>query len=544
MAENEVIISFFARQTDLLTGIDKQQNALLKLQQEWGNVGRRAATAGNAASDSFTKGAVGMAQMAAGMAGLGSAAAAAMTVINQVKTEMANFRSRQTEAGNSQIALAAAQRKTFVNLGEDAEIKTAGQLTDRIRKIAEEVGVTEQLATEASAAALSARGNRTANQALDAVRDALRIAPDLGPELATTLAGGAMDIGKATGATPKEALGFLKRLQVASRAEDMEKVARYGVPSMIGMMGYGDSPEKAAAMIAAVSQGEVDKEMRRSRTAALQLSHQLGERLPQLPDTESRIEALRKDPALRKKFLEGGMFNVPDLATGRVKPKKFDPAHFEEQAEAVVYGMLGLGKKADLYYGNYRAALKQTIPIKGADAVYDKLVEEVDSLPAVKNAKLGRELDALDDRVKVGNTKEGEMGILRDRLAKLAKSTGSTDLEQRLSAWEFDLSSKSGKSAAADQLRSFAASRQERIFHETYNRLNNEKFFSSDEEAAGYARRGRSAAQSDEVVKQLTRIATLLETREPIKIEGPKGARAIPAAKGLDAGARAAGGRR
>ncbi len=352
MADDDIVITWQANQTSLMQALLQQQTAMQKSVDKLNQIGTAGEKAGKGMSSGFEQAASWGGKLIGQLTGIGSTIGGVMALVSVLKSEYEDLVNRQKSAADTQINFAKSMQMAVMNFVPDETIKNAGQLSTEISKAAADVGVDPSVMAQAVSSALSAKGDRTNRQAIDATKAAARIAPNLGPETMAPLASAAMDIGKATGATPEEAIGFLKRMQVASHIDNMDSLARHSIKAFMAMTSRGTSPEKAAAVMAAMSQAETDPQGRISGNATLKLSEQLAERIPYLKDEQGKlhkagideqIAAMWADPKLRKKFFnpEGATWRVPDKATGKMRSQHFPAPSFDEKALAAVHGILG-----------------------------------------------------------------------------------------------------------------------------------------------------------------------------------------------------------
>jgi len=200
----------------------------------------------------------------------------------------------------------------------------------RIGQISKATGVSQSTIYSAGAMALSAAGDLSTYEALNAVEMAARIAPDAPAELSTT-AGGLLDLAAVTGTgDARKNAGFMLRIGTQARITSMKDIAENLVPAAKSIMGFGATPEQAAALATTLSTAMKDTTGAQSGTAGIALARQLEEFLPTqdtytydargrrrldrrgtgLKTLEERIRYMQEHPELLDQFMRQGSWEA------------------------------------------------------------------------------------------------------------------------------------------------------------------------------------------------------------------------------------------
>lgn len=366
----------------------------------------------------------------AGVKQMSSMAAGAFSVqqaIGLVRAEYDALIERQREAAGIQVDLSAVQTQALQNLGDDPDIKTAGELVDLVNQVIQKTDALPRVAWQAMSDALSARGDKSAREAADAVTAAIRLSPGT-PEQLPTLAGAALDVGKAAGIGSEEALGFILGIGSKSRVTNLESLSKNVAPGALDLLKFGDDLSSAGALVATISQGVNDTEGAVSRTTAVSLAQQLEKFFTRvmprddLTSTESRIGALQADPALRQLFLEGGRVQRGDETISQ------PAASFEKKTFATVREIL-TGDDQSAVVRQLRAADRDLGAIDPGQKYRDTL-EQISQLPAVRVATAQRAFDSSTNQIQSADS-EAMSAVVRDGLTDIKKALGKSAISQR-----------------------------------------------------------------------------------------------------------------
>lgn len=208
-------------------------------------------------------------KMSGFVAGLGSAA----TVISMIKSEYDALIERQGISRDVNIDLARAQSDALDNL--DASM-TPEEFAKRMKESSLRLGMSEKDLTIATSSALSAKGDKSAADAIAAVEASAklnRFAPEKLPDMAAST----LDLGKHLKMKPEEALGFLIGVGQSSRVVSLKNTAENIAPAIIGGVSQGIPKEKAAAIAASITGTAVDSTGKPTNTTMQALFGQLKE---------------------------------------------------------------------------------------------------------------------------------------------------------------------------------------------------------------------------------------------------------------------------
>lgn len=319
------------------------------------------------------------------------------TLISGVRSELEMLRKLADDARLENVSFAQVVSDTRNAFTADDTL-SSDNLEQRLMGAAEEARTSPKVFTAAMQDVFSAKGTATNEEAIQATIAAFKLNPgDL--ESGRTLAARALDVRQATGSTDFMAnLGFINNMGQNARVTSMAQVGKNLVPGVAGVMTSGDTAEQAAEFVTTLNSLMQDAEGAMTRTAAVSLSSQLKEFLPDAGSTHERLRMLQNDPAQAAKFLEGASFEraaapfIEQLVTGT--PGALAMQSAREQA------VIGPGAEA-------AAALQRTIAEKESSDRAQMLVRD-------QEATVSQEISRLENR---GRSREGEARkILEDAL--------------------------------------------------------------------------------------------------------------------------------
>jgi hypothetical protein len=501
MSQNvEVIMTADTRQ--LLAEFDKDMKKIDQVIAKSKELGTEVEKSGKKMGDGVRSGAdsaiAGVKNLLGAFGGIVTVAGGITAIASQLRAEYDNLVERQKTAADRQIDLAAAQRGAIFALGSDPKM-TPAMLDQSLKGISKRTGVSEKQVTLAATDALSARGDRSAADALNAVEAAITLAPD-DQQSATLFSGTALDFGKAFGADPKQALGFLLSIGQNSRVTNMGRLARNVAPGITGLTKFGDSAQQSGALMAAMTQGMVDFEGAVSRTTAIALAQQLETFMPEGKSTFERIQALQADPAKAAAFMKD--------------------ASFERQAFPVVRELLAGGADSPMRKA-YAGALGSVLTPQAAGGLYDSTIGDINALPVQQNARLNRLLQSSTERIQTEDIIGAQGSISREGLKSILKAVGTSALSQSLSLGEFEVASGGGNfgqvEAVERRLRVQAASLAAPRFRSSGTSIDP---YGAD----SFAEDVPASAEDLNAARQLSEIANLLK----LMLEESKSAKAKP----------------
>jgi len=271
----------------------KMDAALQKTRDSAQQTGEKLDQAGKSGIAAFGPQALSMVKTLAGALGVGAGLAGAVSL---VRKEFEAVIAAQDRAKQATLTTAQAEINALRNLGAATPEERDAFLSD-VRKVSAETGVSEKDLFLRSSEAMSAKGNLPASAVMEAVKQSAVIAPDSADE-GKALAGAALDIGKITGATPKEVIGFMLRIGEQAHVTSTGKIAENLAPAMNAAIAAGASPQVGGAAWAALTQGINDTEGRIASTASIGLATQLRDLLPAEGEKYSEAEFQRDREAL------------------------------------------------------------------------------------------------------------------------------------------------------------------------------------------------------------------------------------------------------
>lgn len=301
-----------------------------------------------------------MAEVAGGVLSANLAMAAGRKAVELLKQEYDRLIERQERSLGANTSLAKAQEKAADNLGEDPNLNLQ-QLFERLRQESLRTGTNEADLTNAVTDALSARGDQSAEAAIQSVLAAGKLRR-FSPEDLPTLSGASLDIGKATGLSAEQSLGFLSTIGQLSRVTSLQKLGQNVSPAVTGIQNFGASKEFGGAIIAAISQGSQDFMGATSGTGGIALAEQLRSFGAGAPIEETFRDIL-SSPEYRDAFLAS--------------------ASFEKKVLPAIEQLLTEGTSTNNQFANALQVLQNT----NFQQRFDERVSQVDALPAAQIAR-------------------------------------------------------------------------------------------------------------------------------------------------------------
>jgi hypothetical protein len=301
-----------------------------KLQAALDGTNKELGSVANTGVSAFGPNALSMVKSLAGALGVGTGLAGAVQL---ARKEYEAFLAVQDRAKQSTLTVAGAEIVALRNLGAKTPKERDDFLTS-IEKISSDTGVAQSDLLMRSSEALSARGNLPVSSVLRAIKASAMIAPESQDE-GKFLAGASLDIGKITGATPEQAMGYMMVVGEQARVTATGKIAENVAPAMTGAMATGASPQVAGAVWGALTQGINDNEGRIAANASIGLAAELKKYLPEkgedyseeqfqkdkrsiVKEREATRQSLRHDVEADPEYLQ----NVRDIATEKAGLRK------------------------------------------------------------------------------------------------------------------------------------------------------------------------------------------------------------------------------
>lgn len=360
------------------------------------------------------------------MGGFVSGLASGAAVVALLKTEYDELIERQGRSRDANIGLAAAQSGAIDNLDQTM---TPQAFAERMRQVSKDLGMNERDLTVAASSALSAKGDKTAGEAIDAVVASAklnRFAPDQLP----AMSGSALDLGKHLNLKPEEALGFLLGTQRTARTVSLKGVTENIAPGIIGGVNMGMQKENAAAVAASLSGTSVDPTGAQTGTTMSALFMQLREfgknkeaMGGQELDAQQVLKRLQADPALRAQFLAG-------------KEQGGFGATFERKMQSAVEQLLTPGTQG---FKDYQNALN-TQRTLNPQQMFDQTVKAKESLAPIQIALQDQKLGNVANQLQLADVKGAESAVIRERMTEIRKAMGEGALKTKLSGVIDDVS--------------------------------------------------------------------------------------------------------
>jgi hypothetical protein len=300
------------------------------------------------------------------------------------------------------------------NFGQDAQLNPA-KLFGRIRGASRRMGIDEAELTTAVSDALSARGDNSAQAAVDSVLAAAELAP-FDAAGRQTLAGAALDLSKNNKRGLKGSLGFLQSVGQVSRVTNQRALAENATPAISGVQQFGGSEEFGGALFGAISQGAVDTKGALTNTAVIQLAKQISEFAPGA-GLEGGFQALTTLPGAREDFFgkktEGGF-----------------GATFEAKTLPVMQALLTPGTAVNRQFQTALAGLQG---VSGIDA-FNQRVGQINALPSVQTSRLQQGLKNAVNQVALSDQGGARSAAIREGLRDLRTQLGQGGLATGIDA--------------------------------------------------------------------------------------------------------------
>lgn len=365
--------------------------------------------AGKAGNEAFGPGALAMVQSFAGAFGMAGGLAGAIAL---ARAEYENLINVQQQAAAISMPIAQAQETALTNLGADTK-EQQDKFIQRVKDMARELGVSERDVYIRAGEALSARGDQSEDAAMAAVRASFKYSP--GDAMAgQAAAGAALDIGRLTGGTAEQSLGFLREIGKQSRVTDPRKVAQSLPPAMQAAMATGATQEEAGALWAALTHGMTDTTGERSRTTAISFATQLRDFLPEMKTFDERLRAVQQDPQLREQFLE--------------------KTSFEQGAKIPVEEIVSGGKLAQTMQ-----QFEDTLPgLDEAERRFNKYVADRRSAQLQRLADLDRRAKASVEGLAMADPVKAQLGVIRENFKDTLAQAGLPAIGQKLAGLTAD----------------------------------------------------------------------------------------------------------
>lgn len=355
-----------------------------------------------------------MGEVAAGVLSANLAMAAGSKAVQVLREEYERLIERQSKMAGAQISLAGAQENALQNLDTTMSPK---DFLDRMRKESQNLGMSEKDLTNAAANALSAKGDKTAAEAVDATVAAAKFKRFGSAEEKAGLAGTALDLGKAFQMTPEQSLGFLAQAQGPSRVVSAQGMSDNIAPAIVGAAQFGVSKEVAASIAAALSSTSSDKTGAKTQTTMSALLEQLRSFGGEGSNVEDTLRLIQSDKNTRTEFLQG--------------------ASFEKQMIGAVEGLLTAGTQTEKEFQNAQKVFGEMSP----QQAFDRQLAMKNESEAIRLATMDQKMGNAAEQVQLSDPAGAQSGIIRDRMKELRDSLGNSGLGTRITGVLEDLDS-------------------------------------------------------------------------------------------------------
>lgn len=385
MADGEVTITMTIQDAAAMLAWRRQRDGVQSVAKEMGG-------AKKAQADWF--GVPGADKMISGFAKMAAGALSVSSAIGLANREYEAMLARGKAAASFQVNLAGAQRAVIRNLsGQELSVK---QVDEATKKIEGETGADAAAVWSAISNVLSARGTISETEAVKQVGAVAKMDPSMVQDEMAEIAGAALDMRKAFGGTPEQALGAMLTAQQTARVVTTQDFARNASPALLGLSGFGDSYREASALFSTISQQSADVSGRRSGTAAIRFAQQLAEATATIEDlkgasTEARrqwlVSGAPEAEAIRRKLL-GSMRRDYDESETHEKAESDPTQKAELHAEAKQFlALLELIQPGSKTFKAYEEAYLATPEYSQAGKRYDQNIEAQQQLGLQKTAR-------------------------------------------------------------------------------------------------------------------------------------------------------------
>lgn len=353
-----------------------------------------------------------MAEVAAGVLGANAAMAAGHKVVAVLREEYDRLIERQNKAASVQISLAAAQEGALGNLDQSM---TSDEFLKRMRDTSQQLGMSERDLTTAAGSALSAKGDKSAAEAVDAVVAAAKFKRFGSAEEKASLAGTALDFGKTFGFSPEESLGFLAGAQKTARVVSSKAMSENIAPAIINAGKFGVDAQTSAAMAASISSSATDITGAQTRTTMSALLEQL-EKFTDGGTAANGLAAVQGSKLLREEFLSGASFEKAMIPAVR---ELLTPSHQGGFAE----------------FQNAKKIMASLNP----QQAFDEELRKKESSPAIRVAVVEQQVQNLAEQLRLNDPNQAMSGVVREGLKEVRDALGGTGIGQRVSGVLDDL---------------------------------------------------------------------------------------------------------
>ncbi len=332
---NQIEITFSVEDAQAFKAWQRQQAAAAKLKSELDKLKNSGTAAGGAISGIGGKVAGTLKDAGAQLLGIGSAVGSLLTFAQQLVAEIENVKRKNKAAGQANVGIVPSLNTASQNAGgalTDPQIlsmakKTSQDTSQKVSKVLDTFG-----AMWAAGAPANEEEARAAQPAVAAV---LKTFPTEDAETTAQIASVTKSLMIRFKLSAEEAIGYYLKSAEGNFSRGNAALAKHAIPAGIKGTAFGDTPAESQGVVNVFSQSMQDADAAQSSHAANVFQEQLRERLPDLPNTQKRVEYLRAHPEEAKAYMEGGT----------IAGKKFDAAKKGEGGSIpTIEGILGINK--------------------------------------------------------------------------------------------------------------------------------------------------------------------------------------------------------
>lgn len=406
---------------EVVNALHSQLKLIDKIAAKLDKVGKSGRRGGRDTAQGFAGAAREVGKFIGAITGVGTVLGAAQLAVSQIRKEVEMIRSRQKDAGDTQVNVARAQREALLNLGPER----AGKLNEVIDQIADETGAQRLDLFKTASVALSFKGRDLEDEdAFDAVRQAARLNP-FDAEEQTSIAQGILAQKKKTGGTAEEVAGFQLAVKRASPVAASKEFSDNIAPGIADQIQFGSSAREAGALLATLGQGIGDPTGRITRNAAINFTKQLAQLAPEEQGTLARLEAIRNDPERRSHLL--GVFDeqMQREAAAASGDDSADPTGALTGEAKAFATMVALLQQQDNDTQRLLRKTLQDIPeLSQGDELFNRELALVDAETLQQTARLADVAKSAAEGIRLSDTGGGRAGISRQALDDLLKASG------------------------------------------------------------------------------------------------------------------------
>lgn len=412
----KVTTTFTSDDKEIIASIDKMNKKLAEMDEQNRKLAEQSKKNSDQAVGGFNQAITGLGKMAAGYLSIN----AALEAGNRLIRDQIELRQK---AANVQLGTASSEREFLMNLGLVPGADQQAAL-NRLKELSKETGVAPGHLYGAAASAMAASGGDLAT-AMKALKMTAPVAAH-DPATATLLAGGTIDMSKATGGDLERAFDLMGLTGQMSRAPDWSAIGNNAPGVVVAMDALGFTPDEAVAAHSTIATLMGDKQLAKSGTATTTLASRLRKFFPEHDTTDARGRVLQKG--------HGAMTGAERFAMvegNEDMRRKFFQSLEESEAKPFIEQLLTPGSLANT---TYRDNLKQ---IKGTPrGAFANLADVLNQTPLQKTADVDRRLASITERQLLDSTDAGRYSIIQNRTAEMFAATGMDLLTRKASAAE------------------------------------------------------------------------------------------------------------